>query len=80
MDLKHTLRLINQLVQTESIDFRAVVPLMLGLSKLLHRKFSYLISEGNTTLDTLQHPFGDLDQNAESGKKQYKRREGGPRE
>ncbi len=37
---------------------------MLGLSKILYRKFNYLISESSTTLETLKHPFGDLNEEA----------------
>ncbi|CDW81376.1 double-strand-break repair protein rad21 [Stylonychia lemnae] len=77
MDLKHTLRLLMQLLQQGSVDFRAMVPLVLGLTKLLYRKMNYLLSESNSTLDNLKNPFGDLEQNQNSGeksKRQYRER------
>ena len=54
------------LMQQGSIDFRAVIPLVHGLSKLLYRKFNYLLSETSSTLETLKNPFADLNEGAEA--------------
>jgi len=67
--LKHSLRLIRELVSQGAIDFRAVVPLVLGLSKILTKRFNYLINEASSTLESLKHPFGDMEGENEGGEK-----------
>lgn len=62
MDLKHTLKMLVHLQQQGSIDYKTVIPLVHGLSKLLYRKFNYLLSESSTTLETLKNPFADLNE------------------
>lgn len=51
---------MKQLVAKETIDFRTVAPLMLGLSKIFYKKLNYLISDSATTLDQLRNPFQDI--------------------
>ena len=43
----------------EERDFRQVYPFVFGLVKILARKFNFLISESNTTLDSLKNPFAE---------------------
>ena len=57
VDLKHTMRAVQELL-TER-DFREVYPFVFGLVKILARKFNFLISESNTTLDSLKNPFAE---------------------
>ena len=40
-------------------DYRQVYPFVFGLVKILARKFNFLISESNTTLDSLKNPFAE---------------------
>ncbi len=60
MDLQHSISVLTAMVQQEIVDFRVVAPLILGLSKIYQKKFNYLISESNTTLENLRNPFQDL--------------------
>lgn len=61
LDLKHTMRVIRELVGKEEFgtDFRKVYPFVFGLIKILLRKFNFLISESNSTLDSLKNPFAE---------------------
>jgi hypothetical protein len=43
--------IMQRLVDMEQVDFRAITPLIIGLSKIFYKKFNYLLSEGNTTLE-----------------------------
>lgn len=47
------------MVAQDIVDFRVVAPLILGLSKIYQKKYSYLLSESNLTLESLKNPFVD---------------------
>jgi hypothetical protein len=57
IDLQHSIGLLSKMVEQDLVDFRVVAPLILGLAKIYFKKFNYLISESNTTLDNLRNPF-----------------------
>ena len=57
MDLKHTMRVLQELMSEGATDFRRVFPFVFGLIKILLRKLNFLISESNSTLESLKNPF-----------------------
>lgn len=59
INLKHTIRIMQTLVDQGLVDFRVVAPLILGLSKIYQKKFNYLLSESSTTLESLRSPFAE---------------------
>mmetsp|Transcript_48589 Transcript_48589/g.35763 ORF Transcript_48589/g.35763 Transcript_48589/m.35763 type:complete len:130 (-) Transcript_48589:357-746(-) len=77
MDLLHSISVLQRMVEEEVVDYRVVPPLMLGLTKLLQKKFNYLISESSSTLDRLKNPFQDPDQVPKSNQKGWKDEEDG---
>ena len=75
IDLKHTLRLLSTLFKQGSIDYRTLINLLYGFSKILARQMNYLLSESTTTLESLKNPFTDEDPQQKSGvKKPYTKR------
>jgi hypothetical protein len=58
--LKHTIRVLKELGESGS-DFRKVYPFVFGFIKILLRKFNFLISESNSTLESLKNPFATDD-------------------
>ena len=50
---------MQTLVDQGLVDFRVVAPLVLGLSKIYQKKFNYLLTESDTTLESLRSPFVD---------------------
>ena len=54
------------------------MPLVLGLSKILTRRFSYLVHEAQATLDALKNPFSSEEarRGTSSKKPHQKKREG----
>ena len=59
VDLRHTMRAVQELLMERGQDFRKVYPFVFGLIKILARKFNFLISESSTTLESLKNPFAD---------------------
>ena len=59
VDMRHTMRVLQELMRDESTDFRRVFPFVFGLIKILIRKFNFLISESNSTLESLRNPFAE---------------------
>jgi hypothetical protein len=57
MDLRRTMFVIKQLLQKETIDFRTVAPMMLGLVKIFYKQLNYLMSEAQTTISRVRNPF-----------------------
>jgi hypothetical protein len=59
-------------------DFRRVFPFVLGLIKILVRKFNFLISESNSTLESLKNPFAtdSLEELAPIGEQTKRRKKG----
>ncbi len=61
VDLKHTMRVLQELLSERATDFRRVFPFVFGMIKILLRKFNFLISESNSTLESLKNPFASDD-------------------
>ena len=61
VDLKHTMRVLEELMAENAADFRRVYPFVFGLIKILLRKMTFLISESNSTLESLKNPFASED-------------------
>lgn len=59
VDLKHTMRVLHELLSEGETDFRKVFPFVFGFIKILLRKFNFLISESNSTLESLKNPFAN---------------------
>lgn len=60
--LRHTMRVLRELLKGESgSDFKKVYPFVFGFIKILVRKFNFLISESNSTLESLNNPFASDD-------------------
>ena len=57
VDLRHTMRVLEELMSENATDFRRVYPFVFGLIKILLRKMTFLISESNSTLESLKNPF-----------------------
>jgi hypothetical protein len=51
IDLRALLNVIKRLLSSDSVDFRVITPLVLGLTKIFFRKYNFLLSESNTTLE-----------------------------
>jgi hypothetical protein len=65
------MRVLQELMFADnaSTDFRRVFPFVFGLIKILLRKMTFLISESNSTLESLKNPFAseDLDDDTPVG-------------
>jgi hypothetical protein len=63
------------LLSERATDFRRVFPFVFGLIKILLRKFNFLISESNSTLESLKNPFAsdDVEEVAGDGPQASKR-------
>jgi len=55
------MRVLQELLNERATDFRRVFPFVFGLIKILLRKFNFLISESNSTLESLKNPFASDD-------------------
>jgi len=53
------MRVVQELLSKDDTDFRRVFPFVFGLIKILLRKFNFLISESNSTLESLRNPFAE---------------------
>jgi hypothetical protein len=53
------MRVVEELLKKDDTDFRRVFPFVFGLIKILLRKFNFLISESNSTLESLRNPFAE---------------------
>jgi hypothetical protein len=42
-------------------NFRQVIPFVFGFIKILLRRFNFLISESNQTLESMRNPFEEID-------------------
>lgn len=51
------MRVLEELMSENAADFRRVYPFVFGLIKILLRKMTFLISESNSTLESLKNPF-----------------------
>ena len=51
------MRVVRELLSERGSDFRRVFPFVFGLIKILVKKFNFLISESNSTLESLKNPF-----------------------
>ena len=64
------MRVLEELMSENVTDFRRVYPFVFGLIKILLRKMTFLISESNSTLESLKNPFASdelADDNAPAG-------------
>ena len=59
--MRHTMRVLQELLSERATDFRKVFPFVIGFIKILLRKFNFLISESNSTLESLKNPFASDD-------------------
>jgi hypothetical protein len=55
------MRVLEELMSENATDFRRVYPFVFGLIKILLRKMTFLISESNSTLESLKNPFASED-------------------
>ncbi len=55
------------MIKKDAIDFRTIAPLVLGLSKIFYKKYTFLCSESNTALDVLKHPFAEQESPVRGG-------------
>ena len=51
------MRVVQELMTDGNADFRRVYPFVFGFIKILLKKFNFLISESNSTLESLKNPF-----------------------